>query len=222
MNKKILSACLLVALTVMAGCSGSGASSLLGGNSQANGTGSVSTGAASGATAGVLGSLLSSLLGTSTTLTQEDLVGTWKYIAPDCVFESENLLMQAGGAVAATQIEAKMADALAKVGIKAGACSFTFNSDNTYSAVVGGRTISGNYALDAKNKKLTMTYLAGVATMNPQIVKSGNTISLLYEADKLLTLANGIASLSGNSSVQTLSSLLSQYDGMLVGIQLQK
>lgn len=222
MNKKILSACLLAATTVMTGCSGSGASSVLSGLAQSNGTSGTSTGATSGTSTGILGNILSNLLGASSTLTQADLVGKWNYTGPDCVFESENLLMQAGGAVAATKIESKLSETLGKVGIKAGSCSFTFNEDNTYSAVIGGRTISGNYTLDAANKKLTMTYLAGVATMNPQIVKSGNSISLLYEADKLLALANGISAVSGSTSVKTLGNLLSQYDGLLVGIQLQK
>lgn len=222
MKKNILSACLLTATATLAGCNGTGANALLGLAGQAGTSSSSSTTSTAGATTGLLGNLLSTLLGSSATLTQADLVGTWQYTGPDCVFESENLLMQAGGAVAATQIESKMADALAKVGIKPGACSFTFKNDQTYSAVIGGRTISGTYALDTSTKKLTMTYLAGVATMNPQVVKSGSTLSLLYEADKLLALANGLSTLSGSSSMQTLSSLLSQYDGLLVGIQLQK
>ena len=52
-----------------------------------------------------LGNLLSQLLNNSSTLTQDDLVGTWKYQSPDCVFESENLLAKAGGEVAAQKIE---------------------------------------------------------------------------------------------------------------------
>jgi len=222
MDKKILSACLLAAATMMAGCGGSASSPLLGGTAQSNGTGGTATGATTGAATGILGNILGNLLGASSTLKQADLVGTWNYTGPDCVFESENLLMQAGGAVAATKIESKLSAALGKVGIKAGSCSFTFKADNTYSAVISGRNIAGNYTLDAANKKLTMTYLGGMATMNPQIVKSGNSISLLYEADKLLTLASGISAVSGSTSMKTLGNLLSQYDGLLVGIQLQK
>lgn len=53
-----------------------------------------------------LGNLLGQLLNNSSTLTQDDLVGTWKYQSPDCVFESENLLAKAGGEVAAQKSRA--------------------------------------------------------------------------------------------------------------------
>jgi len=222
MKKNFLSTCLLTAVLALAGCSGAGTNSLLGGLGQTGSAAGAGNAATNGTVEALVGNLLGSLLGKSATLTQADLVGTWQYTGPDCVFESENLLMQAGGAVAATQIETKMAAALGKVGFKAGSCSFTFKADGTYSAVIGGRTLSGKYTLDAANEKLTMTYLAGVATMNPHVVKTGNSLSLLYEADKLLSLVNGLSSLSGSTGAKTLGNLLSQYDGLLVGIQLQK
>ncbi len=130
--------------------------------------------------------------------------------------------MKAGGEVAAAKIESEMSGALAKVGIKSGSCKFTFNADGTYSAVIGSRTVSGKYTLDADKKTITMTYLAGLATMEPKISKSGNTISLLFESDKLLTLLKGVSALSSNTSVKTLSSLLGSYDGLYVGIKMQK
>lgn len=225
MNNKFLSACLLAATTVVAGCSGQASSPLLGGLPQTNGInglGAAATGTMTAAAADKLDNILGNLLGASATLKRSDLVGTWRYTGPDCVFESENLLMQAGGAVATTRIESKLSAALAKVGIKPGSCSFTFRTNNTYSAVINGRNIAGNYILDVKNKKLTMTYLGGMATMSPQIVKAGNHISLLYEANKLLTLLVGISTASGNTGMTTLGNLLSQYNGLLVGIRLQK
>ena len=76
--------------------------------------------------------------------------------------------------------------------------------------------------MDADSKKLTMTYLAGVGTMTPNIVKTGNKISLLYEADKLLAIAKKLAAMSGNTSLQALADLASQYDGLMIGIELQK
>lgn len=170
----------------------------------------------------VVGSLLSSLLSGSTTLSQDALVGTWNYQAPDCVFESENLLMKAGGEVAATKVESELSTALAKVGVKKGSCSFTFNSDNTYSAVIGGKTISGNYTLDAKNKTIKMTYLAGLGSMTPHVALSGGKLSLLYESDKLLSLLSTVSKLSSNSAISTLSSLAGSYDGMYIGMQLTK
>jgi len=170
----------------------------------------------------VLGSLLSNILGSSTTLSQDALIGTWNYQSPDCVFESENLLMKAGGEVAATKVESQLSSALSKAGIKSGSCSFTFNKDNTYSAVIGGKTISGNYTLDAKNKTIKMTYLAGLGSMTPHVSLSGKTLSLLYESDKLLKLISTASSLTGSSTLKTLSSIAGSYDGMYIGMQLKK
>lgn len=180
------------------------------------------TPAAQGGLASLLGNVLGAVLGASNQLTEADLVGVWNYQSVDCVFETENLLMKAGGEVASNQIETKLNETFSKFGVVPGACSFTFNSDKTYTATIAGYAISGQYALDAENKKLTMTYLAGLASMNPHIVKTGNKISLLYDADKLLTVAQKLAAMSNNSTMQTLSSLASSYDGMMVGIELQK
>lgn len=221
MKKMILPAALLAASLMTAGCSGVG-SALAGAGTRTDATTGATSTASAGTTTGLLGSLLSAVLSGSTTLSAESLAGTWQYTGPDCVFETENLLMKAGGAVAASTIESKLSDALSKVGFKPGTSSITFNTDGTYTAVLGGRSISGNYTLDATNKKITMTYLAGMATMNPHVALSGGKLSLLFEADKLLTLARGLGALTGSASAQTLSSLLSQYDGLLVGIQMQK
>ena len=172
--------------------------------------------------ASLLGSVLGTVLGTSNKLTEKDLVGTWNYQSADCVFETENLLMKAGGEVAAAQIEAKLNETLAKVGIQTGTCNFVFNSDNTYTATISGFPVNGEYLLDAENKKLTMTYLSGLATMTPNVVKNGNTISLLYEADKLLAIAQRMAAMSGNTGLQSLAELAKSYDGLMIGLELKK
>lgn len=172
--------------------------------------------------ASLLGNILTSVLGGSSELTEADLVGTWKYQGADCVFESENFLLKAGGEVASTKIETKLNETLAKVGIASGTCSFTFNEDKTYTATFGSRALTGTYSLDTENKKLTMTYLSGLGTITPNIVQSGSHISLLYDADKLLTMLQAMAALSGNTNLQTLSSLVSSYDGLMVGMELAK
>lgn len=221
MKKNILSICLLVGTTLLAGC-GATTQSILGST-----MGTANTGATTNTTntGSAVGSMLESFLGAvlgNTTLKQADILGTWNYTSADCVFETENLLMKAGGEVAASKIEEKINSTLGKFGLSSGKCAFTFNSNNTYSATIGGRTIQGTYVLDAENKKITMTYLNGLGTMTPQIVKSGNKLSLLFNADKLLKLLTTVSALSGNSTMNSLSSLLESYDGLLIGMELQK
>lgn len=185
-----------------------------------NGTGTLA--GTNNTTTNVLGSVLTGLLGGSTTVSQQDIVGTWNYSKADCVFETENLLLKAGGEVAAASIESKLETQLAKVGIKKGSCSYTFNSDGTYKAVIGGYNISGNYTLDSSKQTITMTYLGGLGRITPHITKSAGSISLLYESDKLLSMVQKVGKLSSNSAVNGLSDLLGAYDGLLVGMQLTK
>lgn len=228
MKKMFLSAALLAATVGLSSC-GSTASSLgtsALGNLLTSGTSSSTTSTTTSSVAStgasVLTSLLSNVLSSSTTLSQDAIVGTWNYQEPDVVFESSNLLLKAGGEVAATKVESEISSAFSKVGIKKGSCSFTFNSDNTYSANLGGRTISGNYTLDTKNKTITLTYLAGVSKVTPKVSLSGSTLSLLFESDKLLTLVSAASALTGSSSLSTLSSIASSYDGMYIGLKLKK
>ena len=191
--------------------------------------GTQGTGLLSGANAGTtggaasaLGSVLTNLLGGSSAVTASDLQGTWTYRKADCVFETQNLLLKAGGEMAATKIESQLESQLGKVGITPGACSFTFNSDGTYVATIGQYNLTGNYTLNTKSNTLTMTYLAGIGRISPKVVKTGASISLLFEGDKLLSMVQKVGKLSSNSTVSSLSSLINSYDGMLVGMQLSK
>lgn len=219
-----LTVALLAGALTLASCGPTGGSSLIGALSQGQTAtaGSSTTSTTDNGTTSLLGNLLGSVLGESATLSAKSVVGTWKYCGTDCVFESESLLAKAGGAVAATEIEEKLNAQLAKVGIKSGSCSYTFNSDNTYTAIIGGREISGNYTLDTKQKTMKLTYLGGLASYTTRVALSGGKLSLLIEGDKLLTLVKGVSALSNNSNLNTLSSLLSNYDGLYVGIQMSK
>lgn len=172
----------------------------------------------------LLGSLLSGLIGNNTTVTPENIAGTWKYSSPDCRFTSENALSQAGGAVAANEVESKLANVYAKVGITPTNCSFTFNKDNTCQMVLGGRTINGTYTLDTENRQINIRSTTGLISMNAKIYYSYSTLTLLFDANKLLSMVQMVAAFTGqgSSTIATLSSLLSQYDGMMIGMNLTK
>lgn len=182
---------------------------------------STSSSSSSTSSSSILTSILSAVLGSST-LSEEDLVGTWNYSGVDCVFESESLLLSAGGEVAATQLEEKLDTYLAKVGIKAGACSYTFDAEGNFSSVIGGKTLSGTYTLNADESTMKLSYMKGLVSTTVHVAKSGSTLSILYESDKLLTIVKAASTLTGNSTLSTLSSLLDNYDGLLVGLELTK
>ena len=215
MRKPIIMAALLSTL-LLSSC---GTTSL---GTQGTGLLSGANAGTTGGAASALGSVLTSLLGGSSAVTASDLQGTWTYRKADCVFETQNLLLKAGGEMAAAKIESQLESQLGKVGINPGACSFTFNSDGTYVATIGQYNLTGNYTLNTKSNTLTMTYLAGIGRISPKVVKTGASISLLFEGDKLLSMVQKVGKLSSNSTVNSLSSLINAYDGMLVGMQLSK
>ena len=215
MKKTILSLAVMVIAMMTTACTGTS------GLAQAQNTGSTTQGAGQ-TIAGGLTSLLQNLVGQSTTLTQDKLVGTWQFEEPACVFESENLLSKAGGALAAERIKTQLTSALSRVGVTKGNCSFTFNADGTYTANLGGRTVNGKYTVNNEAKTVTMTYLAGIKSVTPKVSLAGNSLSILYESEKLLGLINGISALTKKSSNTALSTLSTQYDGMYLGFNLKK
>ena len=151
------------------------------------------------------------------------LEGTWNYVGPDCKFESENLLAQVGSEIAAQKVETEMSSILSKIGFKEGV-SYVFNSDGTYTSTVNGRTTQGTYTYDSNTNELTLKTTLGV-TFNATVsrsVENSNNISLLFNADKLMSLAQTVSSALKSSSTSTLSTILGQYDGMRIGFELTR
>lgn len=214
LKKMTMFACM--ALVSLSSCGFSAPNVATGNNTQ----NSASEGAQIGS--GILGSLLGNILGSGNTVKQVDLIGTWNYVGSDCKFESENLLKQAGGEIAAKTLKVKMDDMFEKVGIKAGAFGYTFNEDGSYSMNLGGRSISGTYTLDEANGKLTLVGMLGLTKMDATVVKSNNQISILYDASKLMQVVTAIGSQSGNATIKTVSTLLDSYEGVKVGFALSK
>lgn len=151
----------------------------------------------------------------------KDITGTWNYSGAAVQFESDNLLEKAGGAVAASTAESKLDEQLAKVGIKSGATSFTFNEDGSFSSVVGKRTLKGTYIYDSSTSNLQLKF-AGLFGMNAGVSGSSNKMSLLFDADKLLQLVTILGSKVNNTTIKTITSLAQNYEGMDVGMELSK
>ena len=226
MKKLSFSVCLAAMSLLMTGCftSGNGAlSSLVGGVQGGTASNIASSVAGAVANTGTLENILSSFLGKAA-LNESTLYGTWNYRGVDVAFDSDNLLAQAGGAVAAGQLESRLDSQLQKIGLKPGYCSFTFNSDHTFQATISGKTINGTYAYDASSRKITLTAALGLFNQTATVGTSATGISLLFDADKLLSLVSAGSSLlgGGNSMLSSLSSLVGNYKGMKVGLGLSK
>ena len=167
----------------------------------------------------ILGNVLGSVLGLNK-ISQESLVGTWKYSGPGCAFTSDNLLAQAGGEVASQKIKSTLLNYYNSAGISSSNTYFTFGKDNTFTAKVAGKTVSGNYAYDPNSGQMTIKTL--LFTINAYITASSSGISLLFESQKLLTILQTIGGMSGNATLATIGELSKNYDGVRLGFDLAR
>lgn len=159
-------------------------------------------------------------------LTVENLAGTWTYVNPAIQLEGDNALKNVAASVASSEMEKKMKEYCAKVGIIEGAFNYTFNSDSTFTCVLKGRTLKGTYSFNADDKTMEMRYgkigKSKLTTMTAHVVITNNQLSLLFNADKLLDFLTKLSAVSKNTTLQTLNKLASQYDGMMMGFELKK
>ncbi|MDR0976899.1 MAG: DUF4923 family protein [Prevotellaceae bacterium] len=155
------------------------------------------------------------------TTAKTDMTGTWSYTGAAVEFESDNLLAKAGGTVASSTVESKLNEQLKRVGITAGKLSFTFNADSTFTATLAKRTLSGSYSYDQAEKKVNLKFVKLVG-LNATVSSTSSTMDLLFDSDKLLQLITYLSSKSSNSTLQTISSLASNYDGMMLGLAMEK
>lgn len=153
--------------------------------------------------------------------TSSSIIGTWKYVGPQCQFESENLLAKAGGEVAAKEVEEKMQTVYDRIGMSG--CEYTFNEDGTYSYTLKKRTMSGTYTFDDKEKTITMKGKLGVKTV-AHVTVTGNDMSLVFNADKLMSVLKTITGTVSikNSTAATINSVAGSYDGLMLGFDLKK
>ena len=217
--KKITTLAALVAATLLTTSCGTGstASSILGGSTTQT-TGSAASGILGGLTqsgGGILGNLLSSILGSTTT--QQSLIGTWTYQQTSVKFESENVLSKIGGTIVSSKIESAMATQLTKIGFTAGRSTITFSQDGKYTIALGSKSYNGTYTYNQQTHIMTLKGAFGLTSLNATATVSAGTLYILFDADKLLTVATKIGSINN-----TLSSLLKNYNGIKLGWSMTK
>lgn len=153
--------------------------------------------------------------------TAESVVGTWTYVGPECQFESESLLAKAGGEVAAKEVEEKLQDVYAKIGMEG--CKYTFNEDGTYTYTLKKRTTNGTYTFDNETKTVTMKTRLGLKSV-AHVTVTGNAMSLVFDADKLMSVLKTLSGAASkvNSTASVLNSVADSYDGLMLGFELKK
>lgn len=168
----------------------------------------------------ILSGVISNVVGDKAT-TESSFKGTWKYNAPACEFESDNLLAKAGGTAAAEKIEKRVAPLLKSVGVNG--IVYTFDGKGNYTSKIKKRVTEGTYKFDSKAKTITFTPTIGMA-YTAHVAVQGSTMTLTFEADKLMTtlktISNATSKLSTTAAL--INTLMNSYSGMRVGFELKK
>lgn len=168
----------------------------------------------------ILSGVISNVVGDKAT-TESSFKGTWKYNAPACEFESDNLLAKAGGTAAAEKIEKRVAPLLKSVGVNG--IVYTFDGKGNYTSKIKKRVTEGTYKFDSKAKTITFTSTIGMA-YTAHVAVQGSTMTLTFEADKLMTtlktISNATSKLSTTAAL--INTLMNSYSGMRVGFELKK
>ena len=144
-----------------------------------------------------------------------------------CELEGDNALKNVAGSLAATEAEKKMKEYCAKVGIVEGVFNYVFNSDSTFTSALKRGSLKGTYSVNPEDKTVTLRYTVGnkkltVSTLTAHVVLSGNELTLLFNADKLLKFLSTVSSISSNTTLKAINKLASEYDGMMLGFDLKK
>lgn len=165
-------------------------------------------------------SALSTIFDKNKVATADELIGTWKYTEPAVVFESNNALKNIGGKVASAAIEKKLQSEFSKFGIKKGQMKMTFDKDGNFTQTLGKQTLTGTYT--TSGKQVVLTYSTGLKQLVGTTQLDGNDLLIVMDVSKLLKYAGSLGRLTGNSTISSLGSLLGSYDGMEVGLKLEK
>jgi hypothetical protein len=223
--KKIYATLLAAMMLLGSGCQMLGdLGGLAGGTDTGNGTGTGGgLGDILGAVLGGLGSqntidgLLGLVIG-SVKVSENELYGTWYYTQPACAFTSENLLAKAGGAVAAQNCIEKLLPVYNSVGISSSNTAFQFTQDHQFAAKLKGIPLSGTYTYDPSTGTIKLKTM--LFSTNAYITRTTRGLGLTFESKNLLKVLQAAASLSGNSTLQTVGDLSKQYDGVRLGFDI--
>ena len=156
----------------------------------------------------------------------ENITGDWEYKGTAVKFTGDNILMNAASEVAAAQVEEKLDEYLQVIGLKEGAFGYTFDADSTFTTTFNKMKFPGRYTFSPEEDTIELDYgkterLKGIS-LKTTVSVTTTSMELLFNADKLLEFIGKISSSAGDSKLSVLSSLVSQYDGMKIGFELDR
>jgi len=158
------------------------------------------------------------------------LEGTWAYTSPAVTLKGGNVAGKIGGAAASTAAEEKIAPYYNRLGLDK--TQITFDAEGNFTIAVRGRSLKGKVerpdsTATADGGTLIFNFSAAgkakIGRVSTHVTKSATgDLTVTFDATKFISIVQKVATVSRNSSIQTLSKLLSSYDGIYVGARLKK
>ena len=149
------------------------------------------------------------------------LQGDWKYNAPSVGVSGKNLLAGIAKPIAKGKLKKKLKNAYKKIGLDKARPQFVFNEDGTCSMKLMGASVKGTYNYNPSTEKITFKWHGVPMTAN--LKRDGKKkLQLTFDADKLLKLMSLLGRFSDSSTIKALSTLLDNYEDVMVGFELKK
>lgn len=152
-----------------------------------------------------------------------DLVGDWAYASPAVSFKSDDLVKKAGGVAAAAKIEKEIEPYYQKAGLTN--LRIRFDADSIFVMKLKGASLKGTVSKTEKGQYMFNFKAFGkikTGSMTAYATKSGKNVKLTFDVSKLISLVEKISAISGNTTIKGLSAVLSSYDGINAGFELNK
>jgi len=204
-------ATLLGALMLFA--SVAGAQNVLGGILNSIGSGNVGE---------TIGNVLSGVVGSTV-----DLTGTWTYGGVGAAVKSDNILSTVAGNAAISTIESKADNILAKAGVSAGAATFTFNQDGTFTFKAGRLpAISGTYTQNGNAVTMKFGKALSLLQLDGTVSATANGCKILFNGEKFMSFAQKVIEyakkITTSYGVATIGNILSTAKSVDAGFKLTR
>ncbi len=175
---------------------------------------------------GALGSILSNVTSKSD-FDLSELEGTWTYSSPAVTMKSSNAASSIGGVGASALVENKLSTYYNKLGLNK--TVLTVDKDMNFTLKANKITLKGTIERDGDEpthlifnfsaaSKFSLGKVSAIASKS----SATNTLSLTFDASKVISILDKVSSFTGNSTLQAVSSIVNTYDGIYAGAKFKK
>lgn len=153
-----------------------------------------------------------------------NLVGSWDYVAPAVGLKSDNVLNDIAATAVTSAAEEKVDEYFRKIGIIPGSISVTFNTDNTFSWVILGRTLEGTWSLADGVLKMRFGKVMQYLSMTGVARNSTKGVELLFESDNAMKFIQSLLKLAAkkNDTASLIRNLSENYEKVQIGFEFTK